>query len=351
MRLSILIPTHRDDPVAWSRLVQACAWAGPDIEVIIRDNSGSASKRDLLRRLERPNCRVVFADNRGPMENYFEALKLATGEFIYFVADDDMAFDRAIAALPAAIAARAGDAATIGLTGAYVVENSQQSAVVGYQDIDADDVVARVAGFLRFSGPNVLIYSPVRRDLVRRIFDLTNSMPFSFSFHDQIICLLYLLNGKFTSIKRMLYLYEAGEWETAELSQNRDLSFYTMGKLDPAVNCLHWFLCGFEGAALVRNSTAFPAYSSAQRQAAADLWFSAMFLRFKNTTRDTFGSPLSEQANGLAEALKGSAGRLSFQNMLDAISGFMALSSRENADSYRHFWSGVINAKAAVAAA
>ena len=28
--------------------------------------------------------------------------------------------------------------------------------------------------------------------------------------------------------------------------------------LDPAINKLHWFLCGFEGAVLVRNSDMFP---------------------------------------------------------------------------------------------
>ena len=48
MQLSILLPTHRHDLLAISRIVQACSWARPDIEVIVRDNSGNAEKRDLL---------------------------------------------------------------------------------------------------------------------------------------------------------------------------------------------------------------------------------------------------------------------------------------------------------------
>jgi hypothetical protein len=343
MHLSILIPTHRDDLLACSRLAQACSWAGPELEVIIRDNSGSASKRELLGRFARDHCKIVFAENRGPVENYSETLKLAAGEFVYFVADDDLGFERAMAALPGVIASVAGDRTIVGMTGGYVIENSQRSAVVGYQNLDANDVTARVAGFLGFDPQNVLIYSPVRRALVQRVFDFMNSMPFALSFQDQIICLLYLLNGKFLNIKRLLYLYDAGAWETPALAQERDLAFYTAANLDPAVNKLHWFLCGFEGAVLIRNANIFPDYPAAQRQAMADRWFSTMFLRFKNSRRDAFGSRYGGEADRLCNKLKASAGQLSFHDMLGDLCGFMALSSKENAQQYFNYWGSILS--------
>ena len=53
MQLSILIPTHRNDLLACSRIAQACSWAGPKLEVIVRDNSGNAEKRNLLAQFKR----------------------------------------------------------------------------------------------------------------------------------------------------------------------------------------------------------------------------------------------------------------------------------------------------------
>jgi len=39
MQLSILIASNRTGLLACSRIAQACSWAGPNLEVIVRDNS------------------------------------------------------------------------------------------------------------------------------------------------------------------------------------------------------------------------------------------------------------------------------------------------------------------------
>ena len=57
-------------------------------------------------------------------------------------------------------------------------------------------------------------------------FGFLKTQPFLFSFHDQINCLLYLLNGKFVRLNRFLYLYDMGPWEKTETAQERDVSFY-----------------------------------------------------------------------------------------------------------------------------
>jgi hypothetical protein len=63
--------------------------------------------------------------------------------------------------------------------------------------------------------------------------------------------MLYLMNGRFARLDRLLYAYDIGVWQTAETAQKKDLEFYKGAGLDPSVNKLHWFLCGFEGAALI----------------------------------------------------------------------------------------------------
>jgi hypothetical protein len=50
----------------------------------------------------------------------------------------------------------------------------------------------------------------MRRELVIRVFDFMNAMPFRFSFHDQIFCILYLLNGKSFRLQRLMYRYDIG---------------------------------------------------------------------------------------------------------------------------------------------
>jgi hypothetical protein len=343
LQLSILLPTHRHGLAAVSRIAQACSWAGPNIEIIIRDNSGDEQKRQLLSHFQRDNCKIVSVDPCEGLENFSEILRLAKGDFIYSLADDDFCFDRAVAALPGVIEQFGKDISVAGMTGAYAIETSKGSSIVSYQDVESDDVAARVAGYLSFSGPNVLAYSPMRRELVQRIFAFVNAMPFYLSFHDQIICLLYLLNGKFVRLQRLLYLYDYGVWETAESSQKRDLDFYTAAGLDPAINKLHWFLCGFEGAVLIRNSDIFPDYPLAQRQAMTDRWFSTMFVRFKGHARLTFESRFAGEAESLCAKLQASTGQLSFHNMLTEISSFIALFSKSHAQSYFDFWDAVLN--------
>ena len=121
--------------------------------------------------------------------------------------------------------------------------------------------------------------------MVRQIFKFQKLQPYFFSFHDQTICLLYLLKGRFVRLKRFLYLYDMGPWEIAETAQGRDVAFYKEAGFDPAINKLHWFLCAFEGAALALNSDLFPDYSLAQRQAITNSWFGTMFARFKGHER------------------------------------------------------------------
>jgi hypothetical protein len=343
MQLSILIATNRTGLLACSRIAQACSWAGPNLEVIVRDNSGNAEKRAQLAHFRRDNCNIIIAEPCDGLTNFSEILRLAKGEFVFLLADDDGYFDRTIASLPSVLDQYGKDPSVVGVTGAYAIETSQGSSIISYQNVESDDVATRVAGYLSYSGANIMHYAPMRRDIVQRVFAFMNTLPFYFSFHDQIVCLLYLLHGKFVRLKRLLYLYDVGPWEAPDSAQKRDIDFYKDAGLDPAINKLHWFLCGFEGAVLVRNSLEFPDYSLAQRQVITDSWFSMMFMRFKSQSRLTFDSRFAGEAEKLYAKLLTSTGQLSFQGMLTEICGLIALSSKGNAQRYHDFWDAEIN--------
>jgi hypothetical protein len=324
--------------MALSHIVQACSWASPSIQVVVRDNSGNAEKREQIKRFQRDNCTIVSADPCQPLENFSELMRLAKGDFIFCIGDDDLCFDRAIAALPGIIDDVGKDPTVAGISGTYAIETSKGTALATYNNIDSDDVTARVAGYLSHGGANVLAYSPQRRATVERVFRFMGAIPFFLSYHDQITCLLYLLNGKFVKLPRLIYAYDVGPWESAKSAQEADGRFASAAGLDPAINKLHWFMCGFEGAVFIRNSDIFPDHSMAQRQKMADQWFSTMFMRFLNNPRLTFESGFAAQADAACERLRASQGRLSFVDMLTDICQLIALFSETKAQAYLSFW-------------
>ncbi len=329
--------------MAISRIAQACSWASPKIQVVVRDNSGNAEKRALLPHFKREHCEIISVDPCEPLENYSELLRLAKGDFIFCMSDDDQCIDRAILALPEVIERSGGDPTVAAVTGAYALESPQGTSVFAYKDVDSDDPAARVAGYLSYGGPNMLFYSVLRRQVAERVLDFMKAMPVYLSFHDQILCLLYLLSGKYIKLQRLFYVYDIGVWGTRETAQKRDIDFYQAAGLDPAANKLQWLLCGFEGAAMIMNATEFPAYPVPQRQAIADLWFTAMFSRFKRDARTTYDSPHTDEADKLCAKIAGSTGQLSFERVLADISGFFGLFSKQRAQAYFDFWDSVLS--------
>lgn len=343
VQLSILIPSHRHDLLTCGRIAQACSWASPQIEVIVRDNSGDAQKHELIAQFHNDYCRIISVEPCDAITNVTELLRVAQGDFVYIMADDDFCFQHTIAALPGIIDQSGKDSSVVGVTGAYVIETTNGTKIDSYESIDDDDARARVIGYLKYGGPNVLFYSPVRRQVVQRVFALMTAAPLQFPFHDQVLCLLYLLSGKFVRLPRLIYGYDMGVWENSETAQRQDLNFYSAMQLDPAINKLHWFLCAFEGAVLIANPALVPDYSMAQRQPIADLWFSLMFARFKQDTRNAYGSRFTGDAEKLVAKWQASNGPLSFDSMLSDIRDFIALFSESKARHYFEFWNAVLN--------
>jgi Glycosyl transferase family 2 len=346
LQLSVLLPSHRSGLTAISRIAQVCSWAGPNIEVIVRDNSGDAEKREVISRFQSEYCKVICVDPCKPLENFSTLLRLAKGDFIFWPADDDFSFDRAIRGVSDVLEQSGKDPSVAGVTGHYVVETSLGSSIARYDNVDSDDPVARVAGYLSYGGPNVITYSAVRREMVERTYKLLTSMPFYLSFHDQIQSLLFVASGKYIQIPRILYAYDMGVWEKKETAEQRDIDYLLAAGLDPVVNTLQWLLCAFEGAVLIRNSDIIPDYPLAQRQTMADRWFLAKCGGFIRDNRSTFGSKFEDQAPKIRARLLESTGHLSFQGLLTEICSVIALFSQDKAQHYFEFWNAQINKSA-----
>jgi glycosyltransferase involved in cell wall biosynthesis len=338
MRLSILMPSHRDDLAAISRIAQACSWAGPEVEVIVRDNSQKPGKRSLIERFEADNFRLVFAEECEGHDNAMQALALARGDFVFFVADDDTCLDRGIAAIAAAAAAFSDDASVCGITGAYVVEEQKGSIFIRYPDVASPDVVARTFGYVGVQGPNLLFYSALRRTMIQDCWRFIEDRPFAFPFHDQVLSLLHLLAGRFVDIGRLMVAYDNLNWESAEKGANSDTAHYAAAGMDPAFGRLSWLLCAFEGAWLTLYSRYGSRHTIEQRQAIAVRWFEVMFARFAGDKRGDFGSSLGPQADLLCQKWRGLYPHVDLQALLADICDFIALSSPENARLYGQFW-------------
>ena len=350
IRLSVIMPTNRDNLTAISRIAQACSWAGPHTEVIISDNSGSASKGRLLAQIENENCHIMVGDPCGPQENSRKAFEKAKGDFVMLVCDDDLCFDRGIAALPEKIEGVMHDASVVGIVGTTVVDGARGSSVPAVCDLDADDALARLGGFFRLGMTPPILFSPIRREALTWVTETLRQKPFRFSFDDYISVLLLLSRGRFVNLGRLLYCYDIGNWESFETAQREDLKYYLEASFDPAINKLHWLFCAFEGAVLIRNLVALSGYSLAQRQDMADCWFAHMFKRFQLSKREDLGSPLSIEAEKLCVKWKGAAGQLSFEAILADICEFLVLASPKHAMTYFTYWSSVLDLRKAPAA-
>ena len=161
----------------------------------------------MLKNFQCDHCQIISVDPCEPLENYSEILGLAKGDFVFCMSDDDQCIDRAILSLPDLIERSVHDPAVVAVTGSYALEVPQGTSIVNYKDIDSDDPATRVTGYLSYPGPNMLFYSVLRRDLAERVLRFMKAMPVYLSFHDQILCLLYLLNGKYVpNSEALLYL-------------------------------------------------------------------------------------------------------------------------------------------------
>jgi hypothetical protein len=341
MQLSVVMPSNRTGLPACARILDACASADEDIEVVIRDNSGCQKKRDFLSGIVQKNCQVVIADPCTAMKNSEAALSLAQGDFVIFVGDDDLIARTSVRALADLIGKFRADFSVAGITGEYIIESSAKTSLFRYPPLDAASASQRVADYVGALGPNLIFYSAIRSQLVTRITSFCRSLPFRFSFLDQLVALLYLASGKFVSIDRVLYQYDSSNWDTSERAIQSDLRDYYDCGLDGAALRLHWVICGLEGAKLVLGKCPGINLSPDERQKVALCWFSKNYRRFLlgGMCRSDPSARFNQHAIALCNKWK-QISDISLEQLLADLAGFFALSNPEGAQRYFDFWKG-----------
>ena len=281
MKISLILPSNRSSASAISRIFLWSDFDPKHFELIVRDNSGVENKRRLIESLGESCLQYYSVPPCDAFENCLEALKLATGDFVFFLADDDNLSMRGAEKVSSLVRLVGSDVS--GVTGKYLIEGEGPGGVFAYPDLTSQDFNTRFANYIS-TGVNFLYYSTIRRSVIDKAFGFLKNLPFKLSFHDQLISVIYLAAGKFAQTPDVVYSYDMGAWETFEKSLRQDRGFYVKAGLPIEIDLLHFLLMALEGAYLI-ESDFFQDLVTGSSLGATDLWFSTQFSKFLNIDR------------------------------------------------------------------
>lgn len=92
-RLSVVMPAHNGGDWIRAAINSVLTGTFTDLELIVRDDGSTDGTREYLSSLTDPRVRVVFAEsNGGPWMNWTEVSKLARGDFVKVLCQDDLVF-------------------------------------------------------------------------------------------------------------------------------------------------------------------------------------------------------------------------------------------------------------------
>jgi hypothetical protein len=332
------MPTHNVGPRIRLNILNVCSLASDNLEVVIRDNSGDASKREFLQGMEGPNCRIIIVDECPGPVNTRAAITAATGEFVFFAADDDHVNSFGIPTLQAEIQKIVADPAIVGTSGIIVVDDGKCTTFQAFNRQFMPEPIDRLQGLLYTQWPSVFQYAPVRRNALMNVWKFASRLPVFVCYHDLLMNCLCLLHGRITYNERFIYQYFNTNWSNPELLLKSETASFVHAGIDASAVRLQWLIAAFEGAQAFLCKYTYADVPSAQRELLAQFWLQHWLARFTQSAwRQGEGGKFDAQA--LALALKWLVGRSSNLNdLLTDIAGFYALSSTEIAQRYFEFW-------------
>lgn len=340
MKISLVLPSNRISYTAIARVFEWSSLDADKFELIVRDNSEHEHKRTLLRGIESNTLKLLCVPQCTMGENWFEALRLATGEFVFCVSDDDWISVRGLQQLQAQAQRQHTDASIACFNGDYLVETSSQTGLFRYAGLDATEPERRLASYLDANATNFLYYSAVRRSVMTFCFDFLERLPYKFSYDDQLVSLLYLALGRVSQIQRVVYGYDLGQWETAGGTLAKDRHFYALAGLPIEYDRLHHLFCALEGA-LVLESKLLTEKIAYDPKPLADLWFRTMFAKFRGHNREA-GYGENAGANAVTLRLKEkllAQGQFDVHELLLDVCDAIDVCDADGAQRYFKFWS------------
>jgi hypothetical protein len=341
MLLSLVLPTNRVGPAAYARILEAVSWGGPDVEVIVRDNSENKDKKKFLKNVTGENVKLIFAPTCQFGENFKQVIAEASGEFVMTFSDDDFIDSEAIPYILDTIRAHRDDPQVAGITGDYMITGGKVSSFLRFQGLDSDTPARRWGGFLASGGCSVILWSIHRREVLQETTALIKTLPMEFSFHDLVMTAVFFTRGKYVPMERYFYNYAGmGNWNTTDAVIKGDFKYYAKHGLDPSTYRLHWLFCGFEGAKLILGNQVARDLSVQDRIDFARLWLGDMRRRLGACNWGIeFEGPRDAQARMLWRKWSTERDSVEFAEVLTDLAELMALSNPEHAQRYFNFWS------------
>lgn len=283
--LSILIPSNRADSASIGNLIKLASLASDTIEVIIRDNSESDLKNSILANIKISNFFYFKVNYCDAYENTQETLKLASGDFIHFAADDDIIFP--IFLTKSLLEIDKNKDLNVLYFGNYYIQNSQSNYIFNYDfDFEANTDIY-LSNIINKRCPWYIYYSIVNSDITRFAWNFINDIPFKFSFHDQFIGLIYLVGHKPCKINAISYGYDESEWESSNKSLKKDRKFYIQNNLKGDINHFHFLIMAVEGYFLIKSNLLQKKFNI-QLNTTASVWFINRIIDFININRGEY---------------------------------------------------------------
>lgn len=338
MKISLIVPSHRQNIAAIAKILEWSSLNHNQFELIVRDNSCDKKKREIIESISSRTLNYYCVEECSAIENGMQALTLANGDFVYFLADDDWVSLRGLSELyrVAEQYSKTQDVSII--TGAYLVETSNGNGIFQYPQLDSPNVTERIENYLKANAPNFLYYSAVRKNIIDFGFSILNKLPYKFSFHDQLMSLIYLTLGKVTQIQRIVYGYDMGEWDSREKTLQKDRNFYTAAGLPIEYDRLHHLFCGLEGALLL-DSSEILSRAENDTSTSSQTWFNAMYSKFIHDNREIGYSdtPAGRATLQLKKKLEQQKNFYMNEILLD-VCDVLEVADPEGAQRYFKFW-------------
>jgi hypothetical protein len=354
MKLSFFIPTNRTNTRAYAAILNICALAGNGVEVIIRDNSGSAEKKEFLSQFQSDHCRFYPVDYCTPYENLKETAALTSGEFVFGVSDDDYFDPMALPTLMRCIDAISDDPSYSGVGGDMIYSKKKVTELVKFMSMDNPDTLERYKQFDKSHA--TLLWSAHRRSRYMEAMSFVRSLPIEFSFHDSMFNLLMTISGRYIDIGRILYFQDMTNWDALRQGDFALFDiFYVKAGLDRALYALEWVISFYEGSRIILDSKFTAHLPEQERHQIGYLWCKYFYSCFQGAQierlkrRDKASpkllSPLEESIDKLCA--KWHAGRvIILSEILQEIVDIFAMSNPKTAKAYNDFWSRFADAAA-----
>jgi hypothetical protein len=338
MKISVVCPTNRKTISSYARVCELLSLDPNKFEVIIRDNSECEKKSRFLASLSFKYHKILIVPNNGSTENFSEASKLASGDYLLFIADDDWFFKSGLEMLHQLAINSKENKSITALTGAYLVSSSHGIGSMFYSGLDSPDPISRMKGYLNV-GPNLLYYSAYKKNVFHLSWNLLEKLPYAFCHADLLFVIPSLVIGSIASVKTLCYQWDFGEWEGADKAMLKRAGICQAAGLPKEFSVLDKLLTAVEGALLI-NSKLLGNYVRYDRSEVAKLWLQNFFAQYQGCPFQNY-FPDSEDKNRVKKFRERlfSIGDISLLGLLEEISNLFREVDPAGAERYYNFWS------------